>query len=146
MPSFVTVIEDDGDKLYVNPEQVGVVRGSEDEEGASFLVNSHWFYTGYTVEDLLGILKDAQFPVPSPAPPEPLETHAEPSGCPQCGHDKWEHHLTYDGRLACLPCRDDETREDCYVITPQHIAWKAALETRRTDLAVSDHLDNPSGG
>ncbi len=68
--------------------------------------------------------------------------HAEPSGCPSCGHDKWEHKLTWDGRLKCVICMDDEDRENCLVVTPEHIAWLERQEKLAAQSGDANEYDD----
>ncbi len=84
-----------------------------------------WDYRGFWgIRDDLVEITEPQYPVPTPAQPVDLgHLNAEPYGCPDCHHDKWEHQLTYDGRLRCRVCMDDEDMVDCFIITPQHLAW-----------------------
>lgn len=73
--------------------------------------------------------------------------------CPLCGHDDHEHLPTWDGRLRCVVCKDDEDMVDCFVevdedMYKQRLAdhlVNQVLEIQERDELVSDlKLDSHS--
>lgn len=61
--------------------------------------------------------------------------------CPLCEHDDHEHLPTWDGRLKCVVCFDDEDMVDCFVEVPEDV-YKERLANHLVNqvLTAREHL------